>query len=614
MKFYKLYVYLIFFNIFFSCDKEDQSEKVPPSEYTVPEISIEFTPRILSDFIIEGENIVIDCIIRESTHTIEKVEFYANQNIIGEAYSQPFTINWSDVQAGHYFIYCVATDSEGYKGASNAYEVKVLSKDKPYIHIKSPISGSDAIEGSDLTIETEVKSFQGTIEKVEFFNHDELIGVDSSAHYEFVWQNIPSNNLHLTAKAYDNLGNYSKSNSVYVIIKENIPPTVSLSYFRNHVFNYDGFFPTLEANDIDGDIETVNIFCNDSLVFTGDGFNIFDEISFNDYEPGSYQVKATVIDNNNAIGESGELGIKIFKTISIDDNMMDIKIVPYKDLALALSQYQKTITYIDLQSQTISGNYPIDYDQALKIELDNQNSLAYIAYKYTGKLSVWDIEEKQIINEIEFSETADVKDLEISEEDQKIFVSTNEGIFIIDLSNGVILNNIDSIKPEIIEYDATRDFLFTIVHSESALKSYEVISNNLFFKQEIYAEYNQNSLELNEDNSILFTNRGYDDALDPGNLNNALGEWGFDQGGVHHFSNNNHHLIGANNTGNPNNYFQFIVKDFYNTYAKIMVLKNADRIIFDTKYNANYILAFAESGDVNHFLFIDDYEGMNYSW
>lgn len=614
MKFSKLYFCLFFLVMFISCSKDNQTEKAPQAKYKVPEISIEFTPRILSDFIIEGENIVIDCIIRKTTSSIEKVELYANQVKIGETISQPYTINWDDVQAGHYLIYGVATDQKGYKGTSNAYVVKVLSKDKPYIHIESPRNGYEAIEGSDLSIEPEVKSFQDTIEKVEFFNHDEIIGIDSSAHFEMIWQNIPSNNLHLTAIAYDNLGNSTKSNSVYVFIKENIKPTVSLLYFRNHVFNYDGFSPTLEANDADGDIETVNIFCNDSLVFTGDGFSYPNVINFNGYEPCNYKVKATVLDDNNAMGESGEMELKVLKMISFNEKIIDIKTIPHQDLALALSQYQKSISYIDLQSQTILGNYPIDYYQPLKIELDNQNSLAYVAYKYTGKLSVWDIEEKQIINEIEFSETADVKDLEISEEDQKIFVSTNEGIFIIDLTNGNILNNIDSIKPEIIEYDATREFLFTIVHSENVLKSYEVISNNLFFKQEIHAEYNQNSLELNEDNSILFTNRGYDDALDPGNLNNALGEWGFGHGGVHHFSNNNNHLIGASATGNSNSYMNFVIKGFYENYANTIVLKSTDKILFDTKYNENYIIAYIEADSTNYFLFIDDYQGMNFSW
>lgn len=77
----------------------------------------------------------------------------------------------------------------------------------PSVTISDPVSGTNFLPGSDITITVEAEDADGTVTMVELFESgNNKIGVDSTAPYSFAWPNIAEGTYTLTAKATDNEG------------------------------------------------------------------------------------------------------------------------------------------------------------------------------------------------------------------------------------------------------------------------------------------------------------------------------------------------------------------------------------------------------------------------
>jgi hypothetical protein len=73
----------------------------------------------------------------QSDGSINKVDFYANDKLIGSARdiaTDQFFINWRDVQAGVYSLTAVATDDLGVTGKSMPVKVTIESRKGNHSH------------------------------------------------------------------------------------------------------------------------------------------------------------------------------------------------------------------------------------------------------------------------------------------------------------------------------------------------------------------------------------------------------------------------------------------------------------------------------------------------
>ncbi|RDD80605.1 chitinase [Dyella tabacisoli] len=72
-----------------------------------------------------GANIVISAAAQDSDGTVTKVEFFNGTASLGVATASPYTVTWSNVQAGNYTLKAVATDNGGLTGASANVNITV---------------------------------------------------------------------------------------------------------------------------------------------------------------------------------------------------------------------------------------------------------------------------------------------------------------------------------------------------------------------------------------------------------------------------------------------------------------------------------------------------------
>jgi len=98
------------------------------------------------------------------------------------------------------------------------YGIAVANK-APSVSITSPANNAILTTPVATTINATATDPDGSISKVEFFSDTAKLGQDFAAPFSVDWSNVPNGTYSITAKVYDNLGEYTISQVVKVIVK-----------------------------------------------------------------------------------------------------------------------------------------------------------------------------------------------------------------------------------------------------------------------------------------------------------------------------------------------------------------------------------------------------------
>ncbi len=155
-----------------------------------------------------GSNINIAVNASDPNGTVTKVEFYNGSTLLGQDSSAPYTYNWNNVSAGSYSIIAKAYDNEG---ASTTSSVSITvtgvgGNELPTVTITNPQSGATFTAGATINIAANASDSDGTIERVEFYNGNTLLGQDTSSPYSYSWTNVSEGSYTITVKGFDNEG------------------------------------------------------------------------------------------------------------------------------------------------------------------------------------------------------------------------------------------------------------------------------------------------------------------------------------------------------------------------------------------------------------------------
>lgn len=96
----------------------------------------------------------------------------------------------------------ISIESSGQPGATSTCAPNKL----PVVIITSPVTGASYNAGVTITITAAASDSDGTITKVEFFEHGTKLGEDSTAPYTYTRPYVEGGNYSLTATATDNAG------------------------------------------------------------------------------------------------------------------------------------------------------------------------------------------------------------------------------------------------------------------------------------------------------------------------------------------------------------------------------------------------------------------------
>ncbi|HWR77548.1 MAG TPA: Ig-like domain-containing protein [Thiobacillus sp.] len=243
--------------------------------------------------------------------TVTKVEFYVNGSLLGALTTSPYSANWINVAAGTYTISAKVFDSAGGVATTNSAIAKVYAADPantaPAISLNFPMASATYTAPASVPLSPAV-SDNGSINRVEFYVNNALLGTLTAPPYNSTWSNAPAGTYTIAAKAYDNLGvatvSATKTITVYATSASNVAPAVTLgSPINNATYNVPGTVVfSAAATDTDGTINRVEYYANGGLLggsSTPPYYGTWQNIA-----AGTYQITARAYDNLGAITNS----------------------------------------------------------------------------------------------------------------------------------------------------------------------------------------------------------------------------------------------------------------------------------------------------------------------
>ena len=171
------------------------------------------------DTFFEGHDVNIEATATDSDGQIDKVEFYANNNLIGTDSIAPYAYLWESVVSGTYSIEVKAIDNEGASEfASVNIDVVQDPNNAPVVSITSPANASAFTPGGSVTIQASAidNDPDDYVSSVEIYIDGQLVATDTESPYEYVYNSIPSGIHYIQAKAYDSSSKPATSESVMI--------------------------------------------------------------------------------------------------------------------------------------------------------------------------------------------------------------------------------------------------------------------------------------------------------------------------------------------------------------------------------------------------------------
>ncbi len=145
-------------------------------------------------------NLFIAANATNATGAIARVEFYANDQLIGTDASAPYQIVWNNPAATNYTLIAKSFDQTGTKTLSEAVTITINPVPPPEPAplpipppvLTSPTPNQEFIVGNSVTFAATPGATQYPTEKVEFYLGTTLIGEDETSPYSFTLNNIPA--------------------------------------------------------------------------------------------------------------------------------------------------------------------------------------------------------------------------------------------------------------------------------------------------------------------------------------------------------------------------------------------------------------------------------------
>lgn len=166
-------------------------------------------------------------------HSITRIEFYADNILIGSDSSYPYGFIWTNAPSSGSYSLTARTISSTRRPANSAPVSISIQPNTvnaaPNVSLTSPANNSQVNPNTPIVVSANATDSDGTITNVEFFADGVLIGTDNAAPYQIIWTGAQRNQTYnLTARATDNEGTARTS------------APVTISTRTTSAFDFDG--------------------------------------------------------------------------------------------------------------------------------------------------------------------------------------------------------------------------------------------------------------------------------------------------------------------------------------------------------------------------------------
>ncbi len=178
--------------------------------------------------------ITIDAAASDSDGTVAQVAFYRGGTLLATLAAPPYRYSWTNVTAGTHVITVRATDNVGAQATSSAITVSVADNVRPEVSmIATP---TNATAPATIMLNAAASDADGSVARVEFFNGSTLLASVSAAPYVYNWMNVAAGNYTILAKATDDRGAVTISESAAITVTA-IPAVAQVLYIDSDHLN-----------------------------------------------------------------------------------------------------------------------------------------------------------------------------------------------------------------------------------------------------------------------------------------------------------------------------------------------------------------------------------------
>jgi predicted phage tail protein len=254
----------------------------------------------------------------EKNGSITQVEFLVDGEVVGSATAKPYSIAWSNPQAGSHTLTARATDVLGAQSVSAPRTVTIIaSNTPPTVSLGGVTAGTYLAPVSfSLTAAANGGETNTPVVQVEFLANDQIIATLTAKPYAFAWTPPPGTYV-LAARATDNQGLSTTSVTRTVTVADtNTPPTVNLTAPANnatYVLPAD-LVVSANASDLEknGGVVRVDFLANGQLIGSSTAKPY--SIVWSNPAPGSYVLVARAVDT------SGDQTDSVPRTVTLSDS------------------------------------------------------------------------------------------------------------------------------------------------------------------------------------------------------------------------------------------------------------------------------------------------------
>jgi RHS repeat-associated protein len=249
---------------------------------------------------------------------VNRVEFYANGNLIHTDTTSPYQFDWTGVAVGTYAITAKAVDNNGAETTSAPRSVTVAGiNTAPTVSLTEPADNARYLNPSGVTFSANASGpeLNDILQKVEFFLNGSLAGTVTAAPWTFSLPGPTLGTHVLTAVATDSQGATTTSAPRTIVVSDtNLAPTVSIvtpldnsNWHAPAGFMFQASANSGEANDT----VAVEFYVNGVLQGT-DSTSPY-SINLSSLATGTYTLMAKAIDGQNTQTST------VTRTITVSD-------------------------------------------------------------------------------------------------------------------------------------------------------------------------------------------------------------------------------------------------------------------------------------------------------
>lgn len=206
------------------------------------------------------------------------------------------------------------TASGSYSYIPQAIRLDEIVVAGPYVQLTTPRNNSVAVLPAPIPLTASYSGFGGTVTNVSFFNNSAKIGQVTSSPFSYNWSNAVPGGATLTAVAMDATGLAKTSAPVYLIVKGNLPPSISVASPANGAVLAAGDPIQIDAitADSDGSVTNVQFFANGILI--GQDTSSPWSYTWPAVPAGTYSLSAVATDDRGASSTSTVAQVYVIKS------------------------------------------------------------------------------------------------------------------------------------------------------------------------------------------------------------------------------------------------------------------------------------------------------------